>query len=100
MTRRSYEILAVSREGSAPPHGGFVFMPTDDTDIVHPTSGDEVLARFITSTVEGVVKVTYANDETAIVPVLARVPRAGFFTKIWATDTTAGIVSAGVLVEY
>lgn len=91
-------------ESIAAPDRGFVFTPTDSTNILDPNlaSGvDGIVARAVTTRTDGDLKVTYAGSATpVVVPMLAGVRRSMIIRKIWSTGTTGQIVSDGVVVEY
>lgn len=83
------------------PGKGFVFTPTDNTNLVDPNLDIEVLGRSVTTRSDGNLSVTYVGSPTAVVvPMLSGVRRSMQIIKIAATGTTAQIVTDGVVVEY
>jgi hypothetical protein len=57
-------------------------------------------ARAFRSPAAGVIKVTTADGQVLVHPVAQGEVVKLMVNKIWATGTTAGIVSAGVVVYY
>lgn len=104
MTASSHPMAYGALDSIAAPTHGFVFTPTDNTDILDPNrlSGDQkVLVRAVTTTIDGTIVVKYHGSlATVAVPMLAGVRRSMQITKILSTGTTAGITSAGVVCEY
>jgi hypothetical protein len=88
------------RADGVPSHG-FLFTPTDATNIIDPNTSKEPVIRCITTTLAGVVVGKYKDSAaTVAIPVAAGIPHRCLLTKILSTGTTAGITAAGVLCEY
>ncbi len=83
------------------PSHGFLYTPSDATNIIDPNTSAQVEVHAITTTVDGTVRVKFKDSAASVdLPVYAGVRRSGIFTKIFSTGTTAGITAAGVICEY
>ena len=92
-------------ESIAVPQGGFVIKTgettefSDSVDIIDPNTGEKRVIRNIITANAGVIKVTYLDGSIDIVPVVVG-SNPMLVRRVWSTDTTAGIKTAGISVQY